>query len=265
MRTTLLATVLILATAAMAAADPWATEVVSYTAGSNASSGYTDPSAALGSPRRMIPGSWGGDLTPFNAEWHNDGRLVSIGSGDVDGALVVKFDHQVKDNPIGTQYGIDFIVFGNAMYASNANGTAGGCFSEPVNIAVSQNGTDWSDISGVYADTEFPTMGYTNTTGPYNADGTIETDYTLAVDPSFAAADKALAQLQAGYDGAGGGTGVDISGTGLDWIQYVKVYQNSGVAGEIDAFADVVPEPATMALLSLGGLAMAAVRRRRRR
>jgi hypothetical protein len=59
------------------------------------------------------------------------------------------------------------------------------------------------------------------------------------------------------YNGSGGGTGVDISGTGLDWIQYVKIYQDAGDtwSAEVDAFADVaVPEPATIALLGLGGL-----------
>ena len=162
--------------------------------------------------------------------------------------MVVKFDHQVQDNPVGIQYGVDFIVFGNAFYA-NSGGTAGGCFSEPVNIAVSQNGTDWYDISGVYADTEFPTMGYTDTSSAFAADGTIETDYTQPVDPNFTATGKTLTQLQAGYAGSGGGTGVDFSGTGLSWIQYVKVYQDSGAAGEIDGFADVVPEPVTMSLL----------------
>lgn len=246
----------------VAEASVFATEVISYTAGSNAASGYTDPSAALGSPRRNMPGGWGGDLTPFNAEWHNDNRLVSIGSGTTNGSLVVKFDHHVLDNPSGVQYGIDFIVFGNAFYA-DSGGTAGGCFSEPVNIAVSQDGSTWYGISGVYADTEFPTMGYTNTSSAYAADGTIETDYTQAVDPSFSAAGKTLAQLQAGYAGSGGGTGVDFSGTGLSWIQYVKVYQDSGAAGEIDGFADAVPEPATMSLLVLGGIGVLLRRRRK--
>lgn len=250
----------ILAVSSFALASPYATEVVSYTAGSNSSSSYRDASVALGSPRRTMPGGWGGDLTPFNAEWYAD-QIVAIGSGTTNGSLVVKFDHQVQDNSSGVQYGVDFIVFGNAFY-SNSGGTAGGCFSEPVNIAVSQDGSTWYDISGVYADTEFPTMAYTNTSSAYAADGTIETDYTTVVDPGFSASGKTLAQLQAGYAGSGGGTGVDISGTGLSWIQYVKVYQTSGAAGEIDGFADVVPEPVTLSLLCVGGLTLMLRRRR---
>ena len=249
--------VVVFVSGVVAEASEFATEVVSYTAGSNAASGYTDPNAALDAPRRRMPGGWGGDLTPFNAEWYT-GQIVSIGIG---GSMVVKFDHQVQDNPVGIQYGIDFIVFGNAFYAKSG-GTAGGCFSEPVNIAVSQNGTDWYDISGVYADTEFPTMGYTDTSSAFAADGTIETDYTQPVDPNFSATGKTLTQLQAGYAGSGGGTGVDFSGTGLSWIQYVKVYQDSGAAGEIDGFADVVPEPVTMSLLCVGGLTLMLRRRR---
>ncbi|RKY23709.1 MAG: hypothetical protein DRP62_05395, partial [Planctomycetota bacterium] len=67
---------------------------------------------------------------------------------------------------------------------------------------------------------------------------------------------KTYSELLTLYNGSGGGTGVDFSSTGLDWIQYVKVYQNSTDtwSAEIDAFADVVPEPATIALLGLGGL-----------
>jgi hypothetical protein len=74
------------------------------------------------------------------------------------------------------------------------------------------------------------------------------------VDPSIAWTGKTYTEILALYGGSGGGTGIDISVTGLSWIQYVKVYQDvtDTWSAEIDAFADVAPEPATLALLVLG-------------
>ena len=240
--------IVVLAVAGIVSATPYATEVISYTAGNNAVSGYTNPSTALGEPERQT--GWG-DVTMFNPPWLTD-EIVSIGAG---GSLVVKFDHQVLDNSETANWGIDFLVFGNAMF-TNSGGTASGCFAEPANIAVSQYGTTWYDIDGIYADNLFPTQGFTDTSSIYGSDGSTPTDFTLPVDPGIAWNGKTYSELLTLYNGSGGGTGVDFSGTGLDWIQYAKVYQDSTDtwSAEIDAFADVVPEPATLALLGLGGL-----------
>ena len=72
-------------------ATSFATEVISAAQGTNPSSGYNDSSTVLGSPDSTMPWQYGGDITPFNAEW-GTGRIFSIGAG---GSLVVKFDHQV--------------------------------------------------------------------------------------------------------------------------------------------------------------------------
>jgi hypothetical protein len=139
------------------------------------------------------------------------------------------------------QFGIDLLVFGNSFYSGFT--TAGSAFTEPGDIAVSQDGLNWFEV-GPKADTPLPTMGFTDTTSPFGSDGVTATSFTIAVDPSFDPVGLTLAQIQAGYNGAGGGTGIDIASVGLDWIQYVRVTNpaGSGITPEVDGFADVMPD-----------------------
>ncbi len=247
-------------------AGPYAVEVVAYDPGTNPAPGYTDPSAALGPPERTTGEGtpWPGDVTMFNPAWGTD-EIVSIGEG---GRLVLRFDHPVRDDP-ANPFGLDLIVFGNAAFwdGDYPNGVAVGLFGNGAGrLRVSQDGLAWFDLPGAEVDTLWPTQGYADTSGPYGADGTVPADPTRPVDPSIEWMGLGYADLLAAYDGSAGGTGIDIAPAGLPWIRFVEVSVPVGAGGpvEIDAVADVVPEPAAVLLVLVGGGA-ALLRRRLRR
>ena len=266
MRAIALTVVVLSSLAPSALASSFATEVVSYTAGSNVTAGYTDPNAALGSPARTTgSGPFDGSLTPFNAPYQSS-DIVSIGAG---GQLTVRFDHPVADDS-ANPYGIDLIVYGNAFLGIDFNtGLADGTiFAEPAHVAVSQDGVTWFTAS-VTADGMFPTLAYSDVTDPFGSDGSIPTSYTKPVNPALGLADfagKTTAEIAALYAGAGGGAGIDLSALGLPWIQYVRVFQDAGdaYASDVDAFA-AVPEPGAAGLVALGALGLTWSRARTRR
>jgi hypothetical protein len=257
-------------------ADIFATNILSYDAGSNAAAGYTNANTAIGSAERFTgEGVFPGGVTPFNPAFGTD-ELVSIGSG---GHLSLGFDRQII-NDASHAYGIDFIVFSNAGFVDTSysdadpnNDGSGLLGSNPfifgtggeATIQVSQNGTDWFTASITTLDL-FPTLGYSDYTTTTPSDlGAIESDFTRALDPATALVDLAnmsFAQLVAFYDGSGGGIGIDIASTGLDSASYVRFLNNSGEAFEIDAVA-VVPAPGVLFMLGLGGI-FATPRRRAR-
>ncbi len=248
-------------------AGPFATSVLSYDAGSNAVAGYADPLTALGSAERFTgEGIFPSGITPFNPAFGSD-ELVSIGS---DGHLTLGFDQQIT-NDASHAHGVDFIVFSNAgfldtSYAdtnpdNDGDGLVGtnpslfGAGGEAT-IQVSQNGIDWFTASITTLDL-FPTLGYSDysTTTPTDL-GSIESDFTKAMDPTLGAdalADMSFAQLIAFYNGSGGGIGIDIASTGLESAGFVRFLNESGEAFEIDAVA-VVPAPGVLFMLGLGGV-----------
>lgn len=260
--------------ASLAHAGPFASTMLSYDAGSNASVGYTNALTALGHAERFTgEGVFPGGVTPFNPAYGTD-ELVSIGSG---GHLSLGFDTTIT-NDASHAYGIDFIVFSNAGFVDTSwsdadpnNDGSGLLGSNPfifgaggeATIQVSQNGSDWFTASITTLDL-FPTLGYSDYSSTTPAGiGSFESDFTKALDPSALLSDLAnmsFAELIAYYDGSGGGIGIDIASTGLKSASYVRFLNNSGEAFEIDAVA-VVPAPGVLFVLGLGGF-VASPRRR---
>ncbi len=248
-------------------ASSFATQVVSYTPGTNLPAGYDNPLSSLGEPTRSTGnGPYDGDVTPFNAPYLPD-QVVSIGAG---GELVVRFDRLVLDDPTHL-YGIDLLIYGNAFLGIDFDsGLADGVvFGEPARVSVSQDGSIWIDASGIFADALLPTLAYRDPPGPFSPGGTLPTSFTRPVDPSLGAADFVgldVAQIAALYGGGGGGVGIDLGALGLPWIEYVRVWQPASdvYAAEIDAFA-AVPEPGTATLFCVAAFALACARMRRLR
>ena len=261
-------------TSTLTLAGPFASTVLNYNAGTNAASGYTDASTALGAAERFTgEGVFPGGVTPFNPAFGTD-EIVSIGSG---GFLELGFDTAITNNA-SNAFGIDFIVFSNAGFADTSwtdadpsNDGTGVIGSNPfifgaggeATIQVSQDGTNWYTAAITTLDL-FPTLGYSDFTAPTPGSiGSVESDFTKAMDPTLELGDLAnlsFEQIIALYDGSGGGIGIDIDSTGLSSASYVRFLNESGSAFEIDAVA-IVPAPGAFMLLGLGSLA--AARRRR--
>lgn len=226
------------------AVDPYADAIIDYVQGTNATPGYTFASAALGEPSRFTgEGIFPSVVTPFSPPFMND-EIVSIGVG---GWLVIEFDEPIVDDP-SNPHGIDFIIFGNSGFIDGAfpDGVVDGLFSDDGGVVeVSADGVRWTPIPGALADGLFPTLGWLDA-GPFDATpGVVASDFTKPVDPTLSLRDVLgldYPSLLAVYDGAGGGSGVELTGTGLGAISFVRISVPADglFSVEIDAIVDVV-------------------------
>jgi MYXO-CTERM domain-containing protein len=251
------------AAAPASAQTPWADHVVSYTPGTGVGAGYNVAQRALGEPTRFtgIGTPFPAAVTPFSPAWEGT-DIVSIGTG---GSLVVRFDEAIHDNPLNP-YGIDLLIFGNTGFIDTSfpNGVAGGLFGNGGGtVEVSNDGLNWQSVIGV-GDGVYPSMGYSDLTDPYSSSpGAILSDFTRPVDPAFNWMGRNFAEIVAAYNGSGGGAGIDLSGSGLSSISYVRMSNLApDVTIEIDALS-TVSVPAPGAALVLATLLGAAARRRR--
>lgn len=237
------------------AASPFADQVVSYTPGTGAASGYSDANVALGSPERFTgEGQFPAAVTPFNGPWAAD-EIVAIGRG---GSLTVRFAQPVANDP-ANPYGIDLLIFTNAFFfdPDTFEPIAMTTFGQGGTVEVSADGIAWQPVVGAAAAGVFPSLGYSDLTDPYaTSPGSILSDFTKPVNPALDWHGMNMAQLVAGYNGSGGGTGIDIASTGLNAISYVRVSVAANAQGTIaiDAFSDVaaIPSPGGLFVVSAG-------------
>lgn len=255
-------------------ASDFATEVVAYDHGINASPLHRDPAQALGRPT-VDSYDTRGDFDPsetapvvpvFPPSQSN--QIVSIGR---DGYLTVKFDHDVEDDS-DNPYGLDFLVFGNAFQLKDgstvwvnrdpasiqlASGLGG---NEPGRVSVSQDGSTWHTFTnGPWADTFAPTLGRVYDTnnpdagvGAWNEWWGDPTDPTRPHDPAVSNTQyngMTLADMCRAYRTSAGGTGFDLADleglpvsptNGLKWFRYVRI-EGNGNQPEVDAVSDVAP------------------------
>lgn len=241
------------------AQDPWADHVISYDPGSGAATGYTNPGTVIGQPERFTGelGGWPAAVTPFNSAWGTD-EIVSLGEG---GHLTVKFDQPIT-NDAGHLFGVDLLIFGNGSFVDGSypSGVVSGIMEEgPFTVSVSADGTRFVPLAGTYHDALFPALGYLDLPGPYALKpGNVPSDFTRPVNPALTLnhfQGKTFAEVVALYDGSGGGLPLDIGPTGLGEVFYVRIDVPAGATSpEFDAFA-AVPEPGSVLLLAVIGLA----------
>jgi len=264
-------TVILLGSAPGVHAAMFASKVVSYDPGTASATDptYTDPSAALGSPDGMtgVEAGFPNVLSPFSPAY-DVGQIVVIGEG---GELTLQFPQPVQ---VGSGPAIGVISNSGLIDTSYPSGQAGdpaGNFGGgSADVSVSADGIHWASLG----EQEFinPANYYLNA-GPYDA--------TPPASPQLADFGKPFAgtlasfngennsQILATLDGSGGGSWLDLSGSGLAQINFIEFSVPTdgtsfgGTIGSrmvIDAVAVAndhvgVPEPTSWVLmLGAGGL-----------
>ena len=239
-------------------AGPYADSVVAFTPGTGGNSTMTNASRALGEPSRQTVDPdplWGGTwpVDPFSGPYLPS-QLVSLGQG---GALTVGFSTPIQHD-LAHPYGIDFIVFGHAMFLITnklddnwdwigtpaTDGTLLVPGTAVTRVSVSQDGNTFYPLNSAL------TPGLD---GFYPTDGS--GDFQKAVNPTLRASSFAgatLAEVRRLYNGSGGGAGFNLAwaqdaqghAVALDRVSYVRVEVLSGVL-QIDGLAAVAP-PTTL-------------------
>ncbi len=251
------------------AADPWADRVVDYIPGSNPQPGYQDTAAPLGSPSAISTAFGGYVVSPFSPPAGTD-EVISIGEG---GQLTVAFDEPVTNDP-NNPFGIDLLIFGNSFFSTNNflfdhTTVVSGIQPDGGAVWISDDGMNFTEVTGAVADGMYPTNGFADTVDFFpTAAGNQPADFTRPVNPAWSPVGLGAADVVAGYQGSGGGAGIDIGQFGFLSISHVRITNPVGSIGtpEIDAFADVraIPEPTTLRLLAISGWLTLIMRRTRR-
>ena len=231
--------------------------VVAYTEGSGVLAGYNDPTAALGAPSQVTPGTYGGPVDPFDAPYLPS-QIVGLGTGG--GSITLQLDTPIVSDP-SHPFGLDFIIFGHAGFNIINGDYSGGGITDgslytggtgDVRVSVSADGHTFYSLNpslAPQADGLFPTDGSGNP--------------LLPVNPALTASDFSglgLSGIRALYAGSAGGAGfslawaIDSNGNSVSLasVDYVKLdVQDDGTPVYIDAIS-VVPEPATWTLAIAG-------------
>lgn len=256
----------------LADAATFVDHVVSYTPGSGVGS-YTNPDAALGRPAAGT--GFGNLLNPFNPHWQPD-QIARIGDG---GELTLRFSNLVL---VGD--GADIGVFANTFFVNGTN-NAGIAGVDAVRVHVSADGVNWVPVSDERISFDMPSTYYLEA-GLMNSSAM---ESGVPTSPAVADYGKPFEGTASDFigkdgqgvvdtlDGSAGGTWLDLSGTGLSAVGYIRFTDPLG-GGNTDTFIDntfeldavsianskvgaAVPEPASAVLLSALGLVLA--RRRR--
>jgi hypothetical protein len=241
-----------------------ALSVVSYDAGVNRFqfSAYTNPLVALGKPQTKTGPTF--PVTPFNNPFSKN-DVVSVGTG---GSLVLQLSNHLL--PVDGQPELGVFTFQQLIQVNGGTNATPALFYPSVraSIDVSADGLAWLPLNnGDPIAFDIPANAFKD------AAGTIPSDYGLPFTGGFDALKNksSLADTIAAYGGSAGGTWLDVSGTGLSSVDFVRfsVPTNSTFSFQLDAISlstaatgAPVPEPA-IGCAALVTCALVTLRRRR--
>jgi hypothetical protein len=223
------------------AAVTTASAVVDYQRG-NATS-FTNPSAGLGLPAGDT--SFGA-LTPFNPPFRDD-QIVIVGAG---GSLTLRLSSPVETAGGGPEIGV-FTNNGLVDVSPNGSGVAGNpaaTFSPlpMARVSVSRDGQTFVPLGPEPVVFGNPTNFYTDTSiENYSAPlGMVTADFSGPFDGTLSSfSGRTYAGMLTLLGGSGGGTWLDVSGSGLESVEYVRFDVPAGERLVLDAVT-AVPEPA---------------------
>ena len=216
--------VLILGSAIAACATEFASQVISYNAGNATTTDptFVDPSAALGPPAGItgVLAGFPNVLSPFSPAF-DVGQIVVIGEG---GELTLKFPQPVivgTGPSIGVISNVGLI---DTNYPSAIVGNPAGTFGGgSAIVSVSEDGKTFVSL-GVQQFLN-PANYYTNA-GPYDPIAPASqalSDFGQPFTGTVASFDgEDYAQVLDTLDGSGGGTWLNLSGTGLSEVNYIE-------------------------------------------
>jgi hypothetical protein len=233
----------------------FAGSVVSYAAGDGIGASYQNPQAALGMPAGDTSF---GVLTPFNAAFLGS-HIVGIGAG---GSLVLDLDPSAATGAsAGATIGVHAAV--GLIDTDWPNGNAGPVATPYTNarsaeVLVSDNGSRWHSLGSRTFDvpTNFYSQGVT-TPGLQMEPGTQVADFTKPFTRPLGDFDgKAWPAILTLLDGSAGGEWLDLSTVPYPAVNFIRFDAGAGQTMYVDAVA-VVPEPASLGMLLIGGALLA--------
>jgi hypothetical protein len=258
------------------AAAQYAVGIVSYDAGSTPTAGFTTAFAALGSPERFTgEGSFPTVVSPFSPPFLSS-EIVSVGEG---GHITLRLSHYAVPQAGGPEIGVfENVGLIDTSFPDGVASSPAMAFGiDSATVDVSADGMNWVSLGNVTFDV--PVNGYTDLSNPFaDAAGNTPSDFQRAFSGDLNSFSGLRYSDAAGPDmldllaGSGGGKWLDISGTGLSQVGFVRfsvsddMDANLQLNFELDAVSiaraamgtNVVPEPATV-IFAVVALAASAV------
>jgi hypothetical protein len=220
---------------------------------------YNNPAAVLNRPALKFYDPFGGRVTnrvsvvddPYNVAPDGSDLITEILNG---GQITVQLGRKVYDNP-SNPYGIDLIVYGNSFFdslsgaglvsdatdLSTATLKSTNMNAHVTSVSVSQDGVNWVAVESVpvlYPDNAYR---WDDTNSAWTDE---ELNPTKPLDPLLYTNNlggQTIAGVLDQFAGAAGGTGYRLQGTGLPWIQYVRMQPGPTSYTVVDAVAAVNP------------------------